>query len=96
MIASKTIKAIETLDSFCSGISQAISSEEFDVRVQPGDHLVDDNGADSLTVLKYMSYLQVLGLRFDLRQLDRNLLYVDTAYSTWLQKKAADRQNISP
>lgn len=92
MTANQTVNAIESLESFCSGISQAISSDGFNVRVQPGDHLVDDAGADSLTVLKYVSHLQSSGFRIDLNEFDTDLLDTRVAYQHWLQTIAAQHQ----
>lgn len=92
MTPNQTISAIESQESFCYGISQAISSDGFDVRIQPGDHLVDDAGADSLTVLTYVSHLQKLGLQIDLSEFDTNLLNTNVAYQQWLQTIAAHHQ----
>ncbi len=96
MTANQTINAIESLESFCSGISQAISSDGFDVRVQPGDHLVDDAGADSLTVLRYVSHLQASGLQIDLNEFDTTLLDTRVAYQRWLQNIAVQNQREQP
>ncbi|MGQ7845145.1 hypothetical protein ACUNV4_11760 [Granulosicoccus sp. 3-233] len=92
MTPNQTINAIESLDSFCARISQAISSDGFDVRVQPGDHLVDDAGADSLTVLRYVSHLQASGLPIDLNEFDTTLLDTRVAYQKWLQNVAVNNQ----
>jgi aryl carrier-like protein len=92
MISDQSVNAIESLDSFCFRISKAISSDDFDVRVQPGDHLVDDAGADSLTVLRYVAHLQESGLRIDLSEFDTNLLNTGIAYQMWLQTVAAQYQ----
>lgn len=92
MTPTQTVNAIESLESFCSRISQAISTDGFDVRVQPGDHLVDDAGADSLTVLRYVSHLQASGLRIDLSEFDTQLLDTRVAYQQWLQNVAVRNQ----
>lgn len=91
MTPNQSISAIESLESFCLRMSQALSSDGFDVRIQPGDHLVDDTGADSLTVLTYVSHLQELGLSIQLSDFDTSLLSIDVAYQTWLQKIATSR-----
>ena len=96
MTANQTNNAIESLESFCSGISQAISNDGFDVRVQPGDHLVDDAGADSLTVLRYVSHLQASGLQIDLTEFDTTLLDTRVAYQRWLQNIAVQNQREQP
>lgn len=90
MTPNQSISSIESLDTFCARISQSISSEGFDVSVQPGDHLVDDTGLDSLTLLSYVTHLQALGLHIDLNDFDTRLLNVDTAYQRWLQITAAN------
>lgn len=92
MTPNHTINAIESPESFCFRISQAISSDGFVVRVQPGDHLVDDAGADSLTVLKYVSHLQASGLQIDLSEFDISLLDTRVAYQRWLQNVAVQQQ----
>lgn len=92
MTSNHPINSIESLESFCTSVSQAISNEGFDVRIQPGDHLVDDAGADSLTVLKYVSHLQGLGLTIELSSFDTSLLNIDIAYHAWLQKVAIQCQ----
>ena len=85
MTSNHTMHAIESPVAFCRRLSEAMSSEGFDVRVQPGDHLVDDAGADSLVVMSYILFLQELGLKIDIGEFDLNLLNTDVAYQMWLQ-----------
>lgn len=92
MTPNQSIDAIESLESFCASVSHRLSSDGFAVSVQPGDHLVDDTGADSLTVLSYVSYLQELGFHINLGELDTDLLDVNVAYQTWLRVIARQHQ----
>lgn len=85
MTANQTVDAMESLDSFCATVSRAIASDGFDVRIQPGDHLVDDAGADSLTVLMYFSHLQKMGIPIALNEFDSHLLNINSAYQSWLK-----------
>ncbi len=92
MTSNHTINAIESRVAFCQRISQTISSEGFDVTIRPGDHLVDDAGADSLTVLNYVLLLQELGIKIELDSFDPRLLNTDVAYQAWLQHIASQPQ----
>lgn len=88
MTPDHSLDAIESLDGFCASVSQAISSDGFVVRIRPGDHLVDDAGADSLTVLSYAACLQARGIELTLDEFDTSLLFIDKAYQAWLQTMA--------
>ncbi len=92
MTPNDTIHAMESLDTFCLRISKALSTDGFDVRIQPGDHLIDDAGADSLTVLRYVTHLQASGLPVDLGEFDTRLLDTRIAYQRYLQNLAARKQ----
>jgi acyl carrier protein len=92
MTTNQSFDSIESLESFCASVSCTLSSDGFAVSVQPGDHLVDDTGADSLTVLSYVSHLQSIGISIDLSAFDTRLLNIDFAYQTWLKIIAAQHQ----
>ena len=92
MTSNQHINAIESPVAFCRRISERFASEGFDVNIQPGDHLVDDAGADSLIVLSYILLLQELGLKIDLGEFDTTLLNTDVAYQSWLQGIAIQSQ----
>jgi len=83
------VSAIESPEAFCRRVSERLSHDGFDVEVQPGVHLVDDAGADSLVVLNYVLLLQELGLEIDLAAFDTDLLDTDVAYKEWIRKIAA-------
>jgi acyl carrier protein len=80
---------VESPEAFCRRISERLSNDGFGVEIQPGDHLVDDLGADSLVVLNYVLLLQELGLSIDLAAFDTDLLDTDVAYKEWIQKIVA-------
>jgi acyl carrier protein len=80
------VSSIESPEAFCRRVSERLSQDGFDIEIQPGLHLVDDVGADSLVVLYYVLLLQELGLKIDLAAFDTDLLDIDVAYKTWLRK----------
>ena len=80
----QSVNALESPEAFCSRISKRLSHDGFDVEIQPGDHLVDDAGADSLVILNYVLLLQELGLKVDLAAFDTDLLHTDVAYKEWV------------
>lgn len=75
--------------AFCRRISERLSHDGFGIEIQPGDHLVDDLGADSLVVLNYVLLLQELGLSIDLAAFDSDLLDTEAAYKAWIRIVAA-------
>lgn len=80
---------VDTPELFCRGISERLSQDGFGIEIRPGDHLVDDLGADSLVVLNYVLLLKELGLDIDLAEFDTDLLDTDVAYKEWIRKAAA-------
>lgn len=90
MMPNQCVNEIESPESFCRRISETLSHNGFDVEIQPGDHLVDDAGADSLAVLNYVLFLQDLGVNIDLSAFDTSLLDTDVAYKAWIRKVATD------
>jgi acyl carrier protein len=88
MIPIQSVTSLESPKAFCRRISERLSHDGFDVEIQPGDHLVDDAGADSLVVLNYVLLLQELGLNIDLTAFDTDLLDTDIAYKEWIRKIA--------
>ena len=85
MKTEKSVASIESLERFCLTISERLSGEGFDIDIQPGVHLVDDAGADSLLVFYYVLQLQELGLQIDLAAFDTDLLDIDVAYKEWIR-----------
>lgn len=81
-------EGISSPEAFCSSISKRLSHDGFGIEIQPGDHLVDDLGADSLVVVNYVLLLQELGLSIDLSAFDTDLLDTDVAYKAWMRKVA--------
>ena len=80
--------AIESVEAFCRRLSERLSGDGVDVDIRPGDHLVDDAGADSLMVLEYVLLLQESGMDIDLNDFDEALLRSDVAYDVWLRTMA--------
>lgn len=76
-------------EAFCRRISDRLSHDGFRIEIQPGDHLVDDLGADSLVILQYVLLLQELGLSIDLAAFDTDLLDTEVAYKAWIRTVAA-------
>ena len=81
--------SIVSQESFCDMISELLSHEGFTLRLKPGQHLIDDLGADSLVVLEYGMALQGLGFKVDLRSFDPALLNTDVAYRRWIELRVA-------
>lgn len=86
MISKPNAMAVESPEAFCRRISTRLVEDGFDVELRPGDHLVDDAGADSLVVMHYVLLLQEIGLDFDLATFDTELLDTDIAYRTWIRQ----------
>jgi len=80
---------VVSLEVFCRMISERLSRDGFSVEIQPGDHLVDDRGVDSLMVLHYVLLLQELGLNIDLATFNSDLLDTKIAYKEWIRGVAA-------
>lgn len=80
---------VETPEAFCRRLSGQLCSDGFDVEIRPGDHLIDDAGADSLLVMQYVLLLEEMGIDIDLSAFDTGLLDTDVAYQTWLRKTVA-------
>jgi acyl carrier protein len=86
-------------EAFCRRISESLSHDGFRIEIQPGDHLVDDLGADSLVILNYVLLLQELGLSIDLAAFDTDLLDTEVAYKAWIRQvatRAALKTGITP
>ncbi len=83
MLQKTSVSPINSLEEFCFQLTQKLSSVGFDIDIQPGVHLIDDAGADSLLVLYYVLQLQEMGLNIDLTQFDTDLLNIDLAYQKW-------------
>lgn len=81
---SNNLNAVESPESFCRRISERLSYDGFQLEIQPGHHLVDDAGADSLAVLQYVLVLEELGFHIDLASFDTDLLNTDVAYKQWI------------
>jgi acyl carrier protein len=81
--------AVESPEAFCRRIAARLFEDGFDVELRPGDHLVDDAGADSLAVMHYVLLLQELGLDLDLAAFDTELLDTGVAYRAWIRKGVA-------
>ena len=80
---------IASSEAFCDMISERLSHEGFTLRLRPGQHLIDDLGADSLVVLEYGMALQDLGFRVDLQTFNPELLNTDIAYKRWIELRVA-------
>ncbi len=89
MQTEESVSSIKSLEQFCETISKKLSSEGFDIDIQPGVHLIDDAGADSLLIFFYVLQLQELGLQIDLATFDTDLLEVDLAYKEWTRNFCA-------
>ncbi|MEJ2608968.1 MAG: hypothetical protein P8179_02530 [Candidatus Thiodiazotropha sp.] len=89
MTDKKGVSSIESPEAFCRRLSERLSQEGFGIEIQPGVHVVDDAGADSLVVLYYVLQLQELGLNIDLAAFDTDLLDIDVAYKAWIRTTVA-------
>lgn len=85
MLIERGINQVESAEAFCLRVSERLSDEGFKIEVHPGVHLVDDAGADSLSIFYYVLLLQELGLEIDLADFDTDLLDIDVAYNTWVR-----------
>jgi acyl carrier protein len=80
---------VASREAFCMRISERLSHDGFRIEIQPGVHLVDDLGADSLVILNYVLALEELGLSIDLAAFDTDLLDTEVAYKAWIRTVAA-------
>ncbi len=69
--------------AFCELLSARLSHADDPVVIEPGDHVVDDLGFDSLKVLEYVVLLDELGCDVNLDTLDPELLEVDAAFVSY-------------
>ena len=81
--------SIASPESFCDMISDRLSHEGFKLRLRPGQHLIDDLGADAWVVREYGMALRDLGFRVDLRSFDPDLLNTAIAYRRWIELRVA-------
>ncbi len=70
--------------AFCELLSARLSHADDPVEIEPGDHVVDDLGFDSLKVLEYVVLLDELGCDVNLDTLDPDLLEVDAAFASYV------------
>lgn len=89
MLNQQSVSSRDSLEHFCQRISKNLHDEGFSIDIQPGVHLVDDAGADSLMVFYYVLQLQELGLPIDLAAFDTDLLDIDVAYNEWIRSSSA-------
>lgn len=84
-----SVEGVASPETFCRRISERLSHDGFRIEIYPGDHLVDDLGADSLVILNYVLFLKELGLSIDLTAFDTDLLDTEVAHKAWIQAVAA-------
>lgn len=96
MVSKPNALVVETPEAFCRRISSQLTADGFDVELSPGDHLVDDAGADSLVVMHYVLLLQDLGLNIDLSAFDTDLLNTDLAYRAWVRRAISGVSHPEP